>query len=227
MLWWGLPLWLRQPVLYVLVRRVMTAGSLIMYRIEIDGHFHGSGNVPHPWVARIDGSDPKYGLRREFIRPLRDYAEAHVAWSGNLYGCVATYPLRDGHLYEVSRLRGRSSKRHVAREFFRLVAGKREPMEPDDALAIAEGITGPAVTLTLRESDDRPCVSEVSGLGTPRRLGFVLVEGERRFRLRNGRIYEVCETMDATPDRRWFVRCCDEQIRRVTEEEALQWLRRT
>lgn len=34
----------------------MNTGAIKMLRIEVDGHFHGSSDVPRPWVARIDGA---------------------------------------------------------------------------------------------------------------------------------------------------------------------------
>lgn len=44
---------------------------------------HMSGDIRHdnmlvrsPWVARITGRDPKFELRREFVRGKRDYSEA-------------------------------------------------------------------------------------------------------------------------------------------------------
>jgi hypothetical protein len=166
-------------------------GSISMLRISVDGHFHG-GPPPRPWVARIDGPDERYGLQREFVSPLNDWAEARKAWSGNLYGVVACFPLRDGHLYEVSRCRGKPSKRYVSREFFLLDRGKQKPLDALEALALVEGHQDPVTILRVPDDPaDRPWVAEVSGLGTPRRLGFVVVNGQRVFRLRHGRIYEV------------------------------------
>jgi len=86
-------------------------GALYFLRIEVDGHFHGGPPVK-PWVAEITGTCPRYGLARDFIRPMNDWAGARVAWSGNTYGVIATFPLREGRLYEVQRCEGNSSKRH-------------------------------------------------------------------------------------------------------------------
>lgn len=36
----------------------------------------GRGSRPHPWVARITGTDDTYGLAREFLRPVYDYTHA-------------------------------------------------------------------------------------------------------------------------------------------------------
>src|SRR5690606_30340672 len=138
-------------------------GAIYMLKIEIDGHFHGSSNVPRPWVARIDGPDPKYGLAREFVQPMNDWESAHRSCRGNVYGVVAHFPMRRGHLYEVSRLRGRSSKRHVAREFGWLGDGKLEPLDPEDALDRIADAPG----VSWQTDDEGPAAAEVRGLGYP------------------------------------------------------------
>jgi hypothetical protein len=191
---------------------------LKMYKIEIDGHFHG-GPPPKPWVAKIVGVDPeRFGLRREFVKAMNDWKNAHAAWSGNLYGVVATFPLHDGNLYEVSRCRGKSSKRYVAREFYSLIGGRMIERTPDEALAIAEGAAGPARVLEVRDDpDDRPWVAEVAGLGTPRRLGWVVVDGKRHYRLWPGRVYEVGEKGD-----RKLLTVEGDRIVRLTQKEALR-----
>lgn len=51
-------------------------GALKILRIEVDGHYHGSSDVPKPWVAQIDGVDAKYGLARTFVQRLNDYRGA-------------------------------------------------------------------------------------------------------------------------------------------------------
>ena len=35
-----------------------------------------------PWVARITGTDPKYGLKREFVNSVRDYSGANIDQAG-------------------------------------------------------------------------------------------------------------------------------------------------
>lgn len=87
----------------------MPPGRMKLLRIEVDGHFHGSPVVPRPWVAKITGTDPRFGLRREFVQTLNDWEHARRACSGNLYGVVANFPVREGHVHEVSRLRGSPS----------------------------------------------------------------------------------------------------------------------
>ncbi len=66
------------------------------------------GNVPTalrlklraPWVARIVGPDPKWGLKREFVGHKRDYAEANGFGSR---GVMHVYLLPPG-VYEAREL---------------------------------------------------------------------------------------------------------------------------
>ena len=51
-----------------------------------------------PWVARITGTDPKYGLKREFVNGTRDYSNAN---SVKTRGVETTWVLGDG-IYECS-----------------------------------------------------------------------------------------------------------------------------
>lgn len=192
-------------------------GQISILRIEIDGHFHGSSNVPRPWVALIKGPCPRYGLEREFMQPMNDWAEAHRAWSGNLYGIVATFALRDG-LYEVSRCRGKPTKRRVVREFVAVAHGKRETIETAEALARVDG-GGQAALITIPEDPDGTSwVARLGGLGTPERLGFVVREDRRLYRLRPG-VYEVVER-----GRRGFVGVRVDALTYLSEQEAWQWL---
>lgn len=196
----------------------MTVGRLKILRIEVDGHFRGSSDVPRPWVAQIDGPDARWGLARTFIQCLRDWRGAHRANSGNLYGVVAAFPLHDGKLYEVCRLRGKSSKRHVAREFWRVVDGKMVELEPSEALALADGYDGPAVEHTVADGTK---VALVTGLGTPTPLGFVMADGRRLFRLRDGHIHEVM-----TDTGRELLAVRDGDVASISDMEALAWLMR-
>lgn len=162
-----------------------------MMKIEIDGHFHGVGKVPRPWAARIVGPDPKYGLAREFVQSLNDWESARRAWSGNVYGVVAHFPLRRGAIYEVSRLRGSSSKRHVSREFYDLpLTGRRVRIDPEEALDRIGG--GPGVSLRLAAAPSTQ-VDEVRGLGRASRLGWVVIDHRRLYRLRDDHVYAIDE----------------------------------
>lgn len=195
-------------------------GPLSILRIEVDGHHHG-GPPLKPWVAEITGTCPRYGLAREFVRAMNDWRDARKAWSGNVYGKVATFPLREGRLYEIARARGRSSRRYLAREFYIVERGKRVRRTPDEALAIADG-GGPATLLKVDEpgvgESERTWVARVTGLGTPERLGFVLVDGERWYRLRVG-VHEVVEA-----GARRLVGVRDSAVLEIDEQEAMAWL---
>jgi hypothetical protein len=188
-----------------------------MLRIEVDGHFHG-GKPIKPWVAEIGKPSPRYGLERTFLDPMNDYRHARRAWSGNLYGKIATFPLREGRLYEVARCRGRSSKRYFAREFYLIEDRKMVERTPEEALAHADG-GGAAAPLRVRESADS-WVAAVTGLGTPSRLGYVLVDGVRRYRLRDG-VHEVVED-----GQRRLVGVRDGAILNLSDHEAMAWLAR-
>ncbi len=112
---------------------------IFLLHVEEDAHLRG-GPPPKPWVAEITGLHPKFVLARSFVRALRDYRNAWRAWSGNVYGVVATFPLRDGCLYEVARCKGRPSKRAFVREFFFVDGGKMVERTNDEALSYARDL---------------------------------------------------------------------------------------
>ncbi len=208
-------------------------GALYLLRIEVDGHFHGSPMVPRPWVARIGKPCDRFGLEREFIKPMNDWQDARVAWSGNLYGVVAMFALREGATYEVARCRGKPSKRYFDRQFYCVEGRRLHERTPDEVLAWSEATADPAsaedrvVILRVPDTDDRPWVAEVSGLGMPRRLGFVVVDSHRRYRLRERRIYEVRSADDDGAERRRLLGVSDGTTVDLTQEEAAGWLRRS
>jgi hypothetical protein len=186
---------------------------LKILRIEIDGHFHGSRDVPKPWVAEITGIDATYGLARTFIEPMHDWSGARRACSGNLYGRIARFALREGRLYEISRLRGRSSKRHVAREFGRVVDGDIQVISELDTLALAERYAGPAIPYTV---DEGTRVGRIEGVGMPAVCGFILRDGYRTFRLRVGALHEV-----VTAAERRLILVDADRARAVSQAEAI------
>jgi hypothetical protein len=51
------------------------------------------------WVAEITGTCEKYGFKRSFISPRRDYTESNSKGSRGVY---ASYFLEYGKLYEIS-----------------------------------------------------------------------------------------------------------------------------
>lgn len=195
------------------------SGAFTTLRIPVDGHFHGSSDVPKPWVAQITGIDRKYGLARTFVDQLRDYSDAKRSCAGRLNGVVACFPLRDGSLYEVSRLRGRSSKRYVAREFLMVADGEMIEITPIDALAVVEPHAGATIEYIV---PDGTAVSRVDGLGTPTVCGFVLVgpdRNERLYRLRVGSIHEVDDGTE-----RHLIIVNDTKARYVSQADAIAHL---
>lgn len=189
-----------------------TVTPLFMLRIEIDGHFHGSGRVPRPWVARVDGPDEQYGLKREFVRPMNDWEKAHRAWSGNLYGVVATFAMRNGHLYEIQRLTGSSSRRHVTREFYWLDGGELTETEPADALQRVSG-GGDGVVLRVREFPGRTLVTDLTE-SSP--VGFCVRGNDRIYWLRDGHSYDVRDVTRRDADRCRIIRAEGGQLKSRT-----------
>lgn len=59
----------------------------------------GSGRTRMPWVAEITGRDPKFGLRREFLRANWQRKSAN---SEHTRGVYLWFVLESGRLYEVS-----------------------------------------------------------------------------------------------------------------------------
>jgi hypothetical protein len=53
------------------------------------------GGSRSSWVAEIKGSDPRYGLAREFLRGIRDYSRAN---SVRTRGVFETYELLEGRV---------------------------------------------------------------------------------------------------------------------------------
>lgn len=151
---------------------------------------------------------------------MNDWRGAQAANSGNIYGVMTNFALRDGNLYEVSRLRGRSSKRHLVREFLDLRDGKPVQIEPLEALSRAEGHADNVQVYEIPDADPVPRVSEVLGLGTPRPMGFIGDGAHRKYRLRLGCIYEVL-----TDDSRRFVASTDKGVEPISENAAMDLLR--
>jgi hypothetical protein len=58
--------------------------------MELIGEQIGSGK---PWVAKITGLDPKFGVAREFLHGVRDYSRANSVGSRGIEtGWVITEP---------------------------------------------------------------------------------------------------------------------------------------
>lgn len=102
---------------------------LHILKIPIPGQVRG-GSPPRPWVAMIEGLCGRFGLRRRFIKPLNDFSNATCAGSGNIYGVVAHFALRDGELYEVSGYRDG----YLCREFLAIDEGQRVDLPREEAI---------------------------------------------------------------------------------------------
>ena len=64
-----------------------------------------------PWVALVTGTDERYGYRRRFLRPARDYSVATKRGRGE----ALWYVLQDGRLYEIqAHERGAKFRRYFA-----------------------------------------------------------------------------------------------------------------
>ncbi len=81
-----------------------------------------------PWVARITGTDRRYGLSREFLNAALVRAE-HPGRERTII--EYTYDLGDG-LYEYSE--------YGARTFIRVAGGKMSEVGADEALAEAKAM---------------------------------------------------------------------------------------
>lgn len=170
-----------------------------------------------PWVARLGGPCPKYGVQREFVESLRDWSKARRKIGGRLQGAVACFALIGGHTYEIARLRGRSRKRCMVREFAQIDAkGDWHDLSADEALAAVDPCPG-AVAMSV---PDRTRVSLITGIGTPAPLGFLLVGGERRYQLRPDALHEISSQEDGTR----LVLVQGDKANPITSTEALSWL---
>ena len=70
-----------------------------------------------PWVARITGLDPKYGLKREFVQGLRDYSGSNSMGSR---GIETTWLITEPGIYEYNLPR---SWKSTDRDFCEVVEG--------------------------------------------------------------------------------------------------------
>jgi|GEM_PF-2522650 len=107
-----------------------------LYRRLLSGHPVAYRRVlfPEPWVARIVGICPRYGLEREFLRSQTDYTHANSTGSR---GVRKTFWLHSGEVYEVCH---RLTWRRVERYFCRVdAAGERVLMTREEVLEWLDG----------------------------------------------------------------------------------------
>lgn len=184
--------------------------TLATLTIELDSH-HRGGDPLKPWVARILGPDLRFGLAREFVKPLRDWSEAKMSWRGRISGATATYMLRSGSVFEICRPTGKSSKRRLVRTFARASDGELVDMTIDDLLGYVGGHSGPTVSLSLLDQREAPSFVGLSDGGPQIPQAFVLDDGCRRYALREGLTYEVRGTLRTGRPAGPFVRAIDGQ----------------
>lgn len=91
-----------------------------------------------PWVAEITGTDPRYGLAREFLVPRRDYRDA--SRSGER-GVRCWWTLESGRLYQ-ARCRV-TWDRWVTRYLTVTPEGDIADVSEQEATAWASGISAP------------------------------------------------------------------------------------
>lgn len=89
-----------------------------------------------PWVARIEGRDPRHGFARTFLEGLTDYRDANGAGSR---GVFLTFVLYAGHLYEVNELQSWTRTR---RYFCEVVNGAIVERSPADVTKKLDQNTG-------------------------------------------------------------------------------------
>lgn len=83
---------------------------------------HRADAGPGPWVARITGPDARFGFKREFLNPLRDYSTARVTSRRQTKGVVLEWLLPPEGVYEIRLFEG---KRGVERRrFYRVEDGE-------------------------------------------------------------------------------------------------------
>lgn len=89
-----------------------------------------AGIYPKPWVARILGTDPKYGLEREFVDSTEDCSASNRTGSRGIY---RVFWLRPGY-YEVS---ARNSWSRAERYFCEVRAAECRTCDSQEVLAWA------------------------------------------------------------------------------------------
>lgn len=113
---------------YLRLKRTGRIGRELSLRQEIRALQFGQKRLK-PWVAKIIGTDDKYGLKREFIRPqTKDFSRANSTGSRGIY---AYYTLDDG-VYEINR---RVSWKKADRYFVRVNDGQITEISREEVLA--------------------------------------------------------------------------------------------
>jgi hypothetical protein len=103
-----------------------------MTTITITGEQIGSNK---PWIARINGPDPKYRLARAFEAGVRDYGAANSVGSR---GISTTWVLGDG-VYEISIPK---SSKTIDRYFAEVKDGQMQRLTAEEVIKMVTQATG-------------------------------------------------------------------------------------
>lgn len=93
------------------------------------------GSHYRPWLAQVTGTDPRYGLARQFVRARIDYRGAN---SRATRGAWFWWTLDEGLLYETRYLSAWSRQEH---RFLTASGGDVRDVTGEEALAWASGIS--------------------------------------------------------------------------------------
>ena len=103
------------------------SGPIYVLRIE------EAGGV-RPWVAQVAGLSLKFGIRRAFVSPSKDWRHARRNMSGRLRGVVSVFALREGWVVEVCRP---DRKGRELRYFARVTPTGLDEITAEEAMAWA------------------------------------------------------------------------------------------
>lgn len=81
-----------------------------------------------PWVAKITGTCPKFGLSREFVKGVADYSSS--SGNGNR-GVNFRFVIEEGEIYEYYC---KTSWKRSEREFVRYKDGEKETLTKQEVL---------------------------------------------------------------------------------------------
>lgn len=129
--------WARAVAAIDLVRMVGVptedGGPIYMLRSRYDESRTGDLYDIKPWVARITGVSTRYGLRRAFVEPQRDWSESKRACSGRIRGVIYVFVLRAGWVVETHT----QGKKGMRRGYSRVTTGGLEPLTHEQVVAWA------------------------------------------------------------------------------------------
>jgi len=93
-----------------------------------------------PWVAEITGTDPQYGLRREFLDYTVDYSRKNSRGTRGIY---QIYTLEDG-VYEI---KGGTAWGHIEkRRFCRVIGSESESLTFEEVIALVRELPSNSTT---------------------------------------------------------------------------------